>query len=69
MSNTFRELFDEDERDELLFAMNARLNSFESRLARCRTTEQATNVVTEERLERNIIKCKRIIATLVNESN
>ncbi len=64
MSNTFRELFDQDEREEILVTMNAKLSSYKSRLKRCRDTEQATNTATEDRLENKIAKIKGIIDTI-----
>lgn len=67
--STFRELFDEDEREDLLLAMQARLRQVENRLHKAKHTEQATNVVTVERLEQHINRLNNIIATLVEESN
>lgn len=67
--STFRELFDDDEREDLLLAMQARLRQFENRLEKAKHTEQATNVVTVERLEQHINRLNGIIATLVEESN
>lgn len=70
MSTTFRELFDEDEREEIFLALNARLSSLKSRFKRADTgTEQASNVVTLARLEVKIIRLERMIRTVCDESN
>jgi hypothetical protein len=67
--SSFRELFDEQEREDILLAMQARLSQLEARLKKAQHTEQATNVVTVERLGTHINRTLGIIATLVEESN
>lgn len=67
---TFRELFDEAERNELLVAMQARLNQLKSRWTKAmHRTEQAPNQGTLDRLDAEIERAQRIIATIVDESN
>mgnify|MGYP001619422610 CR=1 FL=1 len=67
---TFRELFDEAERDELLTAVIARKNALVSRRNKARDrTEQAPNAATIERLEKGIEMNERIIKTIIEESN
>jgi alpha-D-ribose 1-methylphosphonate 5-phosphate C-P lyase len=70
MSATFRELFDEEEREEMHIALTARVNGLKSRLKRANEgTEQAPNQVTIERLEQNIAMVQRMIRTVAEESN
>lgn len=67
---TFRELFDEAERNELLVAMQARLNQLKSRWTKAmHRTERAPNQGTLDRLDAEIERAQRIIATIVDESN
>ena len=67
--STFRELFDEQDREELFVAMTARKNALVSRLNKARDrTEQAPNVFTMERLEQGIDRAERIIKTILEES-
>ena len=41
--STFRELFDERDRDEIVSALQARLNILEARIAKLRNSERATD--------------------------
>lgn len=67
--STFRELFDEQDREELFVAMTARKNALVSRLNKARDrTEQAPNVFTMDRLEQGIDRAERIIKTILDES-
>lgn len=67
--STFRELFDEADREELLVAMQARLNQVKSRLVKAFNTETAGNASTQERLGEHVAQCNRIIRTIIEESN
>lgn len=65
---SFRELFDEDERNELLLAMQARQNHYRAALKRSMNTETAGNASTHERLQQDIQRCEEIIRTICSET-
>lgn len=69
MTNTFRELFDEEEREEIYHALKARLTSMRSRRKQALRTETAGNQTTIDRLEDNIERLESMIATVLEESN
>lgn len=67
---SFRILFDEREREELLIAMNARKAQLVSRRNKARDrTEHAPSEVTLGRLEAAIDRAEAIIKTIEEESH
>ena len=67
---SFRILFDEKEREELLTAMYARKAQLVSRRNKARDrTERAPNEVTLSRLEAAIERAEAIIQTIMEESH
>ena len=69
MSSTYRELFDEQQRDVIMLAMQARTSQLRSRLKACLRGESAKGVQTAERLEFDIRVLEAIMRTLAEESN
>lgn len=65
--NTFRELFDERDRDEIVSALGARRNVLEAHVRKLRNAERTTNAVArlnehEERLDYLNDLIKRVCA-------
>lgn len=55
MSHTFRELFDERDRDEIVSALQARLGILEGRITRLRRSER----ITDARLRLDEVEARR----------
>lgn len=64
---SFRELFDEQERNEILQAMQRRRSDIANRLKTNRRGETARGVVTEEKLELQLDMIDSIIKTIHEE--
>lgn len=64
---SFRELFDEREREEIILAMQARESQLKSRMQRALRGETARGETTAERLEMQLDLVRSIIKTLCEE--
>lgn len=66
---SFRELFDEQEREEILLAMQARETAYKGRIKAALRGETSRGVVTVDKLEAKLDMVQSIIKTLIEESN
>jgi hypothetical protein len=66
---TFREVFDEQEREELLVCVQSRLTQVRGSLRRAHRTETSRNAETIERYENHIAMLERMICSITEEAN
>ena len=68
--STFRELFDERDRDEIVSALQARQNILEGRIAKLRNGERATDAVAKlDQHEERLDYLNDLIKRICEESN
>lgn len=68
--NTFRELFDERDREEIVSALQARQNILEARIQKLRNAERATDAVSKlDQHEERLGYLNDLIKRICEESN
>ena len=70
MSNTFRELFDQEDREEILRAVQARLGPAQARVKKLKDSERVTDAYLNlDKAEMRVAYLQGLIKRIAEESN